>query len=110
MSESFPPMRVSRLTSYPGLETEPALSPDGKMVAFVWNGENQDNRDIYVKLIDEGVPVELTRDPADDRSPTWSPDGKHIAFQRDFSGPGRDLFGAFPGRERAKVIEPDFGD
>ena len=88
MSESFPPMRVSRLTSYPGLETEPALSPDGKMVAFVWNGENQDNRDIYVKLIDEGVPVRLTRDPADDRSPTWSPDGKHIAFQRDSADRG----------------------
>jgi Tol biopolymer transport system component/tRNA A-37 threonylcarbamoyl transferase component Bud32 len=82
MSESFPPMRVSRVTSYPGLETEPALSPDGKMVAFVWNGENQDNWDIYVKLVDEGVPVRLTHDPADDRSPTWSPDGRLVAFQR----------------------------
>ena len=83
IAESLPPMMVSRVTSYPGLETEPALSPDGKMVAFVWNGENQDNRDIYVKLIDEGVPVRLTRDPADDLSPTWSPDGRLIAFRRE---------------------------
>jgi eukaryotic-like serine/threonine-protein kinase len=88
MSQSFPPMRVSRVTSYPGLETEPALSPDGKMVAFVWNGENQDNWDIYVKLIDEGVPVRLTRDPADDLSPTWSPDGGLIAFRRQSAGRG----------------------
>ena len=83
IAQSLPPMKVSRVTSYPGLETEPALSPDGKMVAFVWNGENQDNRDIYVKLVDEGVPVRLTHDPADDRSPTWSPDGRLIAFRRE---------------------------
>jgi hypothetical protein len=76
ITPSLPPMKVSRVTSYPGLETEPALSPDGKMVAFVWDGENQDNRDIYVKLVDEGVPVRLTHDPADDLSPTWSPDGR----------------------------------
>jgi Tol biopolymer transport system component len=88
MSQNLPPMRVSRVTSYPGLETEPALSPDGKMVAFVWNGENQDNRDIYVKLVDEGVPVRLTRDPADDLSPTWSPDGRLIAFRRESADRG----------------------
>jgi Tol biopolymer transport system component len=83
ITPSLPPMKVSRVTSYPGLETEPALSPDGKMVAFVWDGENQDNRDIFVKLVDEGVPVRLTHDPADDLSPTWSPDGRLIAFQRE---------------------------
>ncbi len=83
IAPSLPPMKVSRVTSYPGLETEPALSPDGKMVAFVWNGENQDNWDIYVKFIDEGVPVRLTRDPADDLSPTWSPDGRLVAFRRE---------------------------
>ena len=57
-------------------------------MAFVWNGENQDNWDIYVKLIDEGVPVRLTRDPADDLSPTWSPDGGLIAFRRQSAGRG----------------------
>jgi len=88
IAESLPAMKVSRVTSYPGQETEPALSPDGKMVAFVWNGENQDNRDIYVKLVDEGVPIPLTHDPADDLSPTWSPDGRLIAFRRQSAGGG----------------------
>ena len=85
-------MKISRVTSYPGLETEPALSPDGKMVAFVWNGENQDNWDIYVKLVDEGVPLHLTRDPADDLSPTWSPDGRLIAFRRESADRGGIYF------------------
>jgi eukaryotic-like serine/threonine-protein kinase len=88
IAQSLPPMRVSRVTSYPGLETEPALSPDGKMVAFVWNGENQDNRDVYVKLVDEGVPFPLTDDPADDLSPSWSPDGRLIAFRRQSADRG----------------------
>ena len=31
-----------------------AFSPDGNSVAFSWNGPGEDNRDIYVKLIDSG--------------------------------------------------------
>jgi Tol biopolymer transport system component/DNA-binding winged helix-turn-helix (wHTH) protein len=79
-SETLPPMKVIRLTSFPGQETEPALSPDGKMVAFVWNGEKEDNWDIYVMLVDAGTPLRLTSDPGDDFSPAWSPDGRFIAF------------------------------
>jgi len=87
-SPRLPPMKVSRLTTYAGLETEPVLSPDGKMVAFVWNGENQDNWDIYVKFTDSGLPIQLTRDPGVDVSPTWSPDGQLIAFRREFADRG----------------------
>ena len=39
------------LTSYAGVESEPSFSPDGTKVAFVWNGEKEDNDDIYVKQI-----------------------------------------------------------
>ena len=42
---------VVPLTSYVGLERSPSFSPDGNQVAFSWNGEKQDNFDIYVKLI-----------------------------------------------------------
>jgi hypothetical protein len=39
-------------------------------VAFVWNGEKQDNFDIYVKLMGTaGPPLRLTNDPARDDSP-----------------------------------------
>jgi Tol biopolymer transport system component len=47
---------------------------------FAWDGENQDNYDIYVKQIGGGAPLRLTSDPAPDISPAWSPDGRTIAF------------------------------
>ena len=74
------------LTSYPGSEDRPTFSPDGSQVAFVWNGEKQDNDDIYVKLIGPGASLRLTTDPARDYSPAWAPDGSSIAFLRDLPG------------------------
>jgi Tol biopolymer transport system component len=78
-------LKAIPLTSYPGIEAYPAISPDGNMVAFCWDGEKQDNFDIYVQLIGPGKPVRLTTDPAEECMPAWSPDGRWIAFQR-FAG------------------------
>jgi Tol biopolymer transport system component/predicted Ser/Thr protein kinase len=75
--------RVVPLTAYPGVASQPSFSPDGNQVAFSWNGEKQDNFDIYVKLIDSATPLRLTTDPAADSVPAWSPDGRSIAFERD---------------------------
>jgi Tol biopolymer transport system component/serine/threonine protein kinase len=70
------------LTSFPGLEFHPSLSPDGELVAFAWDGQKQDNLDIYVKQIGSGALQRVTTDPAVDVSPAWSPDGQRIAFHR----------------------------
>jgi serine/threonine protein kinase len=80
------------LTSYTGFEAEPTLSPDGSQVAFTWDGENQDNHDIYVKAIGAEQPSRLTSDRARDGSPAWSPDGTRIAFLRDKPGGGSEVF------------------
>jgi serine/threonine protein kinase/Tol biopolymer transport system component len=70
------------LTTDPGYEGMPSLSPDGSQVAFGSFGEKLDNVDIYVKLIGGGPPIRLTSDPALDNFPAWSPDGRSIAFIR----------------------------
>ncbi len=70
------------LTSYTGSESMPAFSPDGSQVAFVWDGPEENNADIYVKVVGTGEPLRLTSDPARDDAPAWSPDGRWIAFVR----------------------------
>jgi serine/threonine protein kinase/Tol biopolymer transport system component len=77
-----PPMRVVSVTSTAGYEAFPALSPDGEHVAFVWNGEKQDNLDVYIKTIGSPDVLRLTTDPGIDGTPSWSPDGRQIAFVR----------------------------
>jgi Tol biopolymer transport system component/tRNA A-37 threonylcarbamoyl transferase component Bud32 len=98
------------LTAYPGYELSPSISPDGKQVAFSWDGEKQDNFDIYVKLIGSGRPLRLTSDTAQDWAPSWSPDGGSLAFlRRDGSKVKVMRIPALGGTEReiAEVFAPD---
>jgi len=93
-STSDPPASGSLatpLTSYPGYENTPTLSPDGSQIAFSWNGPGQDNFDIYFKLVGAGEPRQLTSHPAHDGKPAWSPNGARIAFLRASSERAADV-------------------
>lgn len=70
------------LTSTPGWEGAPELSPDGRRVAFHWTGEKQDNWDVYIQPVDGKASerLRLTDSPEFDGNPVWSPDGSRIAF------------------------------
>jgi Tol biopolymer transport system component/DNA-binding winged helix-turn-helix (wHTH) protein len=98
--DSVPASKIVPVTSFPGSESQPAFSPDGKQIAFVWDGEREDNSDIYVKLIGAGEPLRLTTSPAPDSNPVWSPDGLHIAFMREGEASGIYLIPALGGAER----------
>ena len=86
---ALPPPRFVPVTTSGG--DSPALSPDGKWIAYQWNGEKQDNWDIYVKEVDGPGFNHLTTDAADDCCPAWSPDSRQIAFLRS-SGDRRILY------------------
>jgi Tol biopolymer transport system component/DNA-binding winged helix-turn-helix (wHTH) protein len=76
-------LRVRPLTSLPGNERDPAVSPDGSRVAFVWNGGAGESTSLYVQLIDGETPLRLTSTPGvEDRAPAWSSDGQRLAFTR----------------------------
>ena len=96
-SPTLPPVKMSPLTTYPGTEAFPTFSPDGRQVAFVWNGEKQDQFDIYVKSIGADPPRRLTWDAESECNLVWSPDGALIAFNHCRMGdtnppPGTGLY------------------
>src|SRR5262245_57429712 len=98
------PARVIPFSTFQGSETSPAFSPDGNQIAFVWSGEQDDNLDIYVKLIDGGNPLRLTTDAAADLNPVWSPDGRYVAFYRqEEEGGGIFVVPALGGPERKLI-------
>ena len=93
------------LTSFPGDELSPALSSDGKQVAFAWNGQDPQNFDIYVMQVGSATPLRLTTSPASEDDPAWAPDGTHLAFTRsEAKGFSLWLISALGGPER-KVID-----
>jgi tricorn protease len=68
-----------RLTTGPGVESDPHFSPDGKSIAFT--GEYEGNVDVYVMPASGGQPRRLTYHPGADRAIGWTPDGKRVLFQ-----------------------------
>jgi Tol biopolymer transport system component len=79
---SMTALRTRPFTSFPGDEGDPSFSPDGESIAFVWDGPDGKNQDIYVQKIDADTPRRLTDHPAADMSPVWSADGAQVAFLR----------------------------
>ena len=79
-------IQVLRLTDLVGLEEAPALSPDGKTVAFV--APVQGRRQIWVRLLAGGAPLAVTRDDSDHYDPRWSPDSQSLMYYTPGVQPG----------------------
>jgi len=73
---------IEPFSSEAGLQFSPAISPDNKSIAFVWNGGG-DQFDIYSKAVGSSELQRLTHDPRPSIHPAWSPDGKQLAFLRE---------------------------
>jgi eukaryotic-like serine/threonine-protein kinase len=75
---SPPDTRVIRLTNLPGLEESPAISPDGKSVAFT--ADVNGKRQVFVQLIAGGASLQITRDAVDHECPRWSRDSGSMLY------------------------------
>ncbi len=75
------PTRASMLTSLPGREVTPALSPDGRRLAFAWRDpEGDTGYDLYLTSITASEPRRLVGDVGQQFAPAWSPDGDRMAY------------------------------
>lgn len=72
------------ITSAPGFELSPTLSPDASMVAYAASLPGRRGTAILVQTTGQSTPRQLTRPGITeaDRNPEWSPDGRQIAFVR----------------------------
>lgn len=93
------------LTRDSGLTFQPALSPDGRLVAYSSDRGGQGNVDIYVQQVGGAEAVRLTDHPADDWFPSFSPDGRQVVFRSERAGGGIYVTSALGGRERLLVRE-----
>ena len=101
-SNSLPQGRLVRLTTSSGLNIDPALSPDGSLLAYSSDRAGTGSFDIWVQPIAGGNPSRITTDPGDEIEPSFSPDGTSIVFSKSETG-GVYLVGVSGGEPRQVV-------
>jgi serine/threonine protein kinase/Tol biopolymer transport system component len=82
------PSEFVQLTNFSDYATAPALSRDGRMVAFFRGGGIfQGTGQVYVKLLPDGESKQLTDDPHPKYGPVFTPDGSRIAYTAVYPKP-----------------------
>jgi len=104
-NSASPVMHFSAVTSFAGVQAQPALSPDGGSVAFISNKDGHYN--VYVGLVRGGNVLEITHDSSLKSHPSWSPDGATLAYAQLNDGGTADAWEipALGGSPRKVVLD-----
>jgi serine/threonine protein kinase len=82
------PGEFHRLTDQVGMNEWPAISPDGRTVAFVAIADGR--RQIWIQLLTGGAPLQLTKDDGDHWQPRWAPDSSALIYHTSSESPGEE--------------------
>ncbi len=83
------PAEYESLTDMAASATAPALSPDGHLLAFIEGGDAfLSPGQIWLRLLPDGEPVQLTHTSGLIFAPTFTPDGTHVAYSAVDQVPG----------------------
>ena len=88
MTQAPPQYRLRQITRDTSFTGDPALSPNGQLLAYSSDRGGDGNLDIWVQQLSTGEPIRLTTDEAGDTLPSFSPDGNSIVFRSGRDGGG----------------------
>lgn len=105
LAPSAIPWKLTRVGPDGGASSSPALSADGKLIAYSSDANRNGEEDLYVAQVQGGPPIRLTMDGAGNTSPDFSPDGSRIVFRSKRGGGGIYEMPALGGE--AKLLAKD---
>ena len=94
------PYHLTRLAGGGGLTEYPAISPDGRFVAFASDRAGHGNLDIWIQPVTGSDPVQLTFGPANAYQPVFSPDGTQVVFRSEEADGGLYTVSTLGGKPR----------
>lgn len=102
--QKSPLLNAVPITSEPGLELMPSLSPQGNFLAYTQFDTVNNSFDIFIKSTTHDEIRRVTNDNKDNMNPVWSPDGHFILFSRHADGKSDICLTSFSGGEVKRIV------